>query len=484
MILNAEFKEVNHTISAKLDEVKVIGAYDIGYEDGYHSGYDAGNEVGYDIGYNDGHYDGYKLGEVDGWVDGNASGVAEGESRGYANGYAEGVEHGIEQGKQEAIDRYCPEFTESGAVVTCNPVENYPLGVVSNITPIQAGSGDPTPSNVRPITAHTSATVTRCGENMLDINRLLEATGWAVDENGVYYGNTQALYRKFRHDTTDGFLKGCFKTNTRYTIMLEAKNSLATAEATKTTIMPWVKYTDGSSDGFGNKTYNYTVTTFVTAANKTVEKIGVTYSSIGTDYIKQFTVCEGEVATTEPYRANNYTAEFGQNVYAGNFDWSTGVLTLTHECVTFTGKENSWVQYSDSAIVNYTFFTNSESAYYLGGWSSHSDPKKDDVSMRIINAGGGVRVGNMTTFWGLADNTVETWKSYLQAQVAAGTSVQVVNKLKTPITVQLTPQEILSLGGVNTVQSDTGDTTVTFKADPIALVAQLEESIISLGGEI
>ena len=90
----------------------------------------------------------------------------------------------------------------------------------------------------------------------------------------------------------------------------------------------------------------------------------------------------------------------------------------------------------------------------------------------------------MTTFWGLADNTVETWKAYLQAQVAAGTPVQVVNKLKTPITVQLTPQEILSLSSTNTVYCDTGDTTVTFKADPIALVGQLEESIISLGGEI
>ena len=49
------------------------------------------------------------------------------------------------------IDRLCPVFTARGAVVTCAPVVGYPLEVVSYIQPAQAGSGDPSPDNVRPI---------------------------------------------------------------------------------------------------------------------------------------------------------------------------------------------------------------------------------------------------------------------------------------------------------------------------------------------
>jgi len=49
------------------------------------------------------------------------------------------------------LDKLCPSFTESGVVVTCAPVEGYPLAVVSQITPMQAGEGEPSPENIRPI---------------------------------------------------------------------------------------------------------------------------------------------------------------------------------------------------------------------------------------------------------------------------------------------------------------------------------------------
>ena len=46
---------------------------------------------------------------------------------------------------QDTIDKCCPTFTESGAMVTCEPVEGYPLTV----------------------TAEEGATITRCGKNLL-----------------------------------------------------------------------------------------------------------------------------------------------------------------------------------------------------------------------------------------------------------------------------------------------------------------------------
>ena len=272
----------------------------------------------------------------------------------YNEGYADGVEEGKQEGKNEAIERYCPVLTESGAVVTCNPVENYPLNVVSDITPIQAGSGDPSPTNPRPISGHTAVKVT-------------------------------------------------------------VENGTETAE---------------------------------------------------------------------------YNTEFGQDAYCGNLDWSTGVLTLTHKMLTLTGEESyNWVSYSTNSLYCTVgvMEDSKQGTASVYGWCSHTTRSNTSGAInwnlvRKANYNRGFET--YASYWGIADNKVETWKNFLKEQMANGTPVQILYQLETPLIVQLTAQEILSLGGTNTVYCDTGDTTVTFKADPIALVAQLEESIISLGGEV
>ena len=61
---------------------------------------------------------------------------------------------------KKLLDTLCPPFAETGNPITCNPVEGYPLGVAVTMEPIQAGSGDPSPENVRPITGRNSVKVT------------------------------------------------------------------------------------------------------------------------------------------------------------------------------------------------------------------------------------------------------------------------------------------------------------------------------------
>ena len=71
---------------------------------------------------------------------------------------------------EKILDTLCPPFTETGNPITCNPVEDYPLDVTVTMEPIQEGTGDPSPDNVRPITGRDSVQVTRCGKNLLDIS--------------------------------------------------------------------------------------------------------------------------------------------------------------------------------------------------------------------------------------------------------------------------------------------------------------------------
>lgn len=74
------------------------------------------------------------------------------------------------------IDMLCPPLEESGNPVVCYPVAGYPLGVKAKWEPVQEGSGTPSPENIRPIHGRDSVQVERCGENLIDSDRVTEVS--------------------------------------------------------------------------------------------------------------------------------------------------------------------------------------------------------------------------------------------------------------------------------------------------------------------
>lgn len=78
-------------------------------------------------------------------------------------------------------------------------------------------------------------------------------------------------------------------------------------------------------------------------------------------------------------------------------------------------------------------------------------------------------------------STVEEFKSYLAAQYAAGTPVQVCYKLASPVPITATgAQPIPALPGVNTLLTDADTLTVTGRADPIKRITDLEDAVASM----
>ena len=59
---------------------------------------------------------------------------------------------------RQIIEFLCPALEETGNPVTCYPVAGYPLGVVASWEPTQAGTGDPSPENIRPISGREAVT--------------------------------------------------------------------------------------------------------------------------------------------------------------------------------------------------------------------------------------------------------------------------------------------------------------------------------------
>ena len=80
---------------------------------------------------------------------------------------------------KDAIDKLCPSFSESGAIVTCEPVEGYPLKVVTE----SEGGID-------------SITLTQCGKNLFDKDKdeYKFTGGYANYNTGVLYSSSNSDY--------------------------------------------------------------------------------------------------------------------------------------------------------------------------------------------------------------------------------------------------------------------------------------------------
>ena len=77
--------------------------------------------------------------------------------------------------------------------------------------------------------------------------------------------------------------------------------------------------------------------------------------------------------------------------------------------------------------------------------------------------------------------TIDELKSYLAAQYAAGTPVQITYKLAEPVPFTATgPQPIPALSGVNTLLTDADSVAVTGRADPIKRITDLEDAVASM----
>ena len=160
---------------------------------------------------------------LDVWCTGYEQGCWEGETDGYYNGYGEGYgagyNDGIDVGRNEAIEEICPPFTESGSIVTCEPVADFPLTVYAE---------------------EGATTIIRTGKNVFGGKALLDALVSKDTGGGVTLDEAnQTVTFDPGKMTRTGHLFNKFKENTQYTIILYGYNTVA-AGVTNITL----QYTD------------------------------------------------------------------------------------------------------------------------------------------------------------------------------------------------------------------------------------------------
>ena len=355
------------------------------------------------------------------------------------------------------VETVCPPFEVTGPIVTCNPVAGYPLHVVSQIVPVQEGEGDPSPENVRPITGWTEANLQCDGVNIL---KTPYADGAKITRSGITF-TVEADGTVVANGTATGLSYFILTDN------LQAKKDIT-------------YYISGCPIGGSSETYS--ICSVRAGHNDTGAGVSATGKSIDRIQIqvKEGMVCDNIVfrpmvtvlanQKPESYRGKTITLPFGQTVYGGTLDWTTGVLTITNEKLTFNGSENF------TYVSQFKGYYISKDAKYKNGFLPVCNIAKGVLNNQVN--GYTIRANfNVFRFQDFANKypDADSFKAFLQTQNA-----EIVAELVTPITVQLTPQEILSMSGVNTLYTDTGDTTVSGLADPISIINKLAERIAAL----
>ena len=187
--------------------------------------------------------------------------------------------------------------------------------------------------------------------------------------------------------------------------------------------------------------------------------------------------------TYEPYQNTTYTVQLGRTVYIGRFDWLTGKLVAEYGFVTLKGTET----YTNTSTGIVTVISDA-AAPIVGGveaWCSH-------YKRTAATGVSGISDGEFTVSHKSISSTPRLYirdsincpdasagQAYISAQYAAGTPVQIVYKLSTPIEMQLAPNVITATedGGINHIYGD-ADLTVEW-VKPLSSVNKRVESLLN-----
>ncbi|MBQ3252164.1 MAG: hypothetical protein IJB02_02855 [Oscillospiraceae bacterium] len=381
---------------------------------------------------------------------------------------------------EHILQALCPVFQDAGNMVQCCPVEGSKLEPVSRIQPVQGGTGEPSPENIRPITGQSVVKLTRCGKNLFNIAK-------GKSSNATVNGNTIRVIKSANGGRSSGNVPLNIPANTSFTV------SGKLIGTNGTTTNPWMVFViteSGKYHGINQSNVSADGTfswnrTFTEAITKSYIQVEMTEEAGVYVELADIQIEFGKKTDYEPYNGDTFTFDLGQTVYGGAINWATGELTCTHKGMAMKGL--GW--YVVGAMIcapladgirsgsigvpcwcnmYATATTTQEVNGIINGTNT-----KITVGSNLIDIGCMVAVGNPQ---GLS---VSDFKTALSKNDAL-----LVYQLAEPVTIQLTPQEIFALSGVNTLYSDTGDTAVTGREAPASVFEKLTNAVIALGGNV
>lgn len=319
-------------------------------------------------------------------------------------------------------------------------------------------------SNIRPISGFDSVKLTRCGKNLLKntaTTQTVNGITFTVNSDGTVKANgtaTATAILTLVTSTSNPELRDALLGNQ---ITLSGCPSGGSSKTYDLRIYQYadansylMDYGSGKTATFTNAELPFNIAILIRSGvkvNNLVFRPQIELGSTATAY--------------EPYQGDTFTADFGRTVYGGTLDWNTGMLTVNQNIKVFDGTE-AW--YLDGSSFSYAYAPTDIDLQNGNGVeliSSHYKCAKTASEISGTKGQGKILQWNNNKWYINHDSQalgLDGWKAYLAAQYEAGTPVQVVYKLATSTTIQLSPQDLKMLDSVNTIYSDGNSNYVIF----------------------
>ena len=366
------------------------------------------------------------------------------------------------------VDMLCPPMEETGNPVQCYPVVGSKLGVKASWEPTQEGAGDPSPENIRAIKGRDSVMVTRCGGNLLDIAQCRAALP------GAAYGLTVTV-----DDTGLIRVFGTPKVNVDMptaTFRILFSDQVTLAKLTKWYNAKW----------FVVKGVVRAITHIQNDKSIALQTPLSPNTPVDIQFRLMYYAGTAAPTTYTPYTGQTTALTLPRTIYGGTVDAVTGEAKSEYLKYTVNGTEefvfndrSDGTQYFSATILqipNVNDIDESIKTELCSHYPIDNPYMSKTACVWLLN--------QKVNYLRISDprfSTVEELKSYLAAQYAAGTPVQIVYKLAEPVPFTATgAQPIPALPGVNTVLTDADNVTVTGRADPIKRIIDLEDAVASM----
>ena len=356
------------------------------------------------------------------------------------------------------------------------------------INPIQKGSNNPSPTNIRPIVGWTGAKIVREKKNLLPS---YATDGRTTTQNGITF-----TYNADGTVSATGTATANAYTNTVISILKAGTYKKSVGLYVKYRSSP-TTWTDVPGSSILGTTFTITeeqaalgilARTRGAASGETVENV------VYKPYI--YFNSESDV-TYEPNQSDTYPIVFpteAGTVYGGTLDVTTGILTVTHGYLSMDGetegRKATWK--STATACNMFGISNSgakpvSNVNIVGNVISSHFPTKDfntafyadDWAATIYTSAPTLRFATPLSEDLTSLDLVNAW---LKQQAENGTPVEFVYELDEPQTYYLTPQEVTTFLGINNICADTGDINVTYRADPTLYIDKKIAEALSSNG--
>ena len=370
--------------------------------------------------------------------------------------------------------------TATGAVAEfTDGAENIPVkSLTVTLEPIQSGTGDPSPENIRPIDGRSTVTVTRAGKNLLKpseygndgITKIITTKGNLTVNGDEYFftptgTNDDAYFGSIGfsfpvpQNIFNNFIAVPIFTGGTYTIQI-----------TNSTYFNknFAQVLDGDLNRITTSPqFSTSITLTVTdEARWIIIRCGSESLTAGNTYTTKIQVEKSASATAyAPPQFQTVTIQLGDTIYGGTVDVTNGVMTVNRMTVDLG--ELMWRYRSD--VGEGLFSTTNVNDYkYTPDTNAICSALKYDGTVGGIAL---VTTDKSVCFYyaaGSPERLIYVYDTDYSDAVSfknAMDGVKLCYELAQPITVQLTPEQLTTLLGTNNIWSDADSVSVDYVAD-------------------